>query len=722
MTRLLSFLLILFASSGYAAVLRGVVTDDHAHPLGWANVIIEGTTRGTTTGDDGAFYIPDAPEGEHTLGISLVGYETIRRAISLSAADTLTLELSLSTKPITVGEVQVTTDRDYSGISPDHPVRTEVLGRTELRENSDDGSVMSALGGETGLKTRPCAMCGSAGVGMQGLDPSYTEVNVDGMPVLSGLGTLYGLEGLAASDVSRVELVKGSSSSEYGSGAMTGAVNLISAKPGEKRSLDLRAQGSHYGQYSLSATASGPVVRLPMQLSVWQAGEPERLDLDHDGVTDAPNYHRTNLSLRMTIPAAGGEWNLASRLYREHRFAGDVSWTEADRGSADVYGRDILTAREEYTGQYSRTSGGWRTSFETAHIRHRQDSWYGTTEFDARQFLALAKLSATRTWSERHESLSELSYSHHDYRDNLRLNIPTDALWNIPGVMVQHTWTPTDRWRMQGGVRTESYEDDGVIALPRASASWEPVKRTVLRIAGGMGYRPVSIFSLEEVVHAGFENVVLDENLQPERNRSLSLGVNQTWLSRLMTASLDLSAFYTHFDQKVIVSFGDHRGETVFRNAERAFSRGVELQARFNHVNGVALTLGGSRSQVRYDDGMAWRNAEMQFAYAADGALTKTWATSGWKAEVSANVFGPQYLPEGRGRDKSPPYVMWDARVAKTWNRFELSLAARNLFDWTQSDNPYPRDPVTGRLEPDAALSYGPLMGRVLHLGMAYSL
>lgn len=132
--------------------------------------------------------------------------------------------------------------------------------------------------------------------------------------------------------------------------------------------------------------------------------------------------------------------------------------------------------------------------------------------------------------------------------------------------------------------------------------------------------------------------------------------------------------------------------------------------------------MGGSRSQVRYHDGRIWRDAEMQYTYSADCALAKTWRVTGWKAEIAANVYGPQFLPEGRGREKSPPYVLWDTRIAKSWNRFELSLVARNLFDWTQSDNPYLRELDTGRLEPDAALAYGPLLGRVVYLGMAYSM
>ncbi len=50
------------------------------------------------------------------------------------------------------------------------------------------------------------------------------------------------------------------------------------------------------------------------------------------------------------------------------------------------------------------------------------------------------------------------------------------------------------------------------------------------------------------------------------------------------------------------------------------------------------------------------------------------------------------------------------------------SLIVRNLFNWTQSDNPYQRDAHSGRLIPDAALFYGPVLGRTVHVGFNYSL
>ena len=181
---------------------------------------------------------------------------------------------------------------------------------------------------------------------------------------------------------------------------------------------------------------------------------------------------------------------------------------------------------------------------------------------------------------------------------------------------------------------------------------------------------------------------------------------------------------YTDFSHKAYVAFGSEHNSSVYSNADKAYNRGIELQARVAENRGWSLKAGATRSEMRYRSGGEWNwlYGEYQQVYSGDARLGKQFKNAGIKSELSVNVTGPQYLPEGRSRLKSPAYALWDATVAKTWKQFEMSLTVKNIFDWTQPDNPYPRDPVTGRLLTDTALMYGPLVGRMVFVGMAYSL
>ena len=65
---------------------------------------------------------------------------------------------------------------------------------------------------------------------MQGLDASYTTILIDGFPVIGRSFGALDLNRISVGDVERIEVIKGPSSSLYGSNALGGVINLISKK------------------------------------------------------------------------------------------------------------------------------------------------------------------------------------------------------------------------------------------------------------------------------------------------------------------------------------------------------------------------------------------------------------------------------------------------------------------------------------------------------------
>ena len=185
---------------------------------------------------------------------------------------------------------------------------------------------------------------------------------------------------------------------------------------------------------------------------------------------------------------------------------------------------------------------------------------------------------------------------------------------------------------------------------------------------------------------------------------------------------MDVTAFYTHFERKVIIVLNPTVSGAEYVMGDDAYSRGVEMQARWKHPGGWALKFGATQSQTRYLSDVGWKNMNLQYLYTADGTVTKTWQRPGLAAEFSTNLFGPQFLPDGRGRDQSPSYATCDAELRKIWNHITASLGVRNLFDWTQSDSPYQYDLATGRLLPDMAFMYGPILGRTSRIGLGFTM
>lgn len=708
----------------WAGVLRGMIHDqDTGDVLVGATAVLEGTPRGAATNPNGIFTINNLEAKTYSLKISMMGYESLTMDVAVGAADTVMLHLAIAPTTMQMGEVNIETERTHSGVSANAPVRTEVIGGAELQERSTDGKLMTALQGRTGLRTKPCALCGSMGIGLQGLDPSYTEINVDGMPVMSGLGTLYGLDGLSVADVKELQISKGSGSNLFGSGAIAGAVNLVSVKPTVARTFVGNISANNNGQNTISANASGLTGSLPMRFSFLHSAEPNYVDQDDDSLTDTPKYRRLNFQVGASPKVGKGELRLGGRFYDERRFAGETKWSTSDRGSADVYGREIYTDRKEVSAKYSSSlTGSFHWFVEGAGVTHAHDSWYGSTAYNADQKLVIAKTSGQREWSKRQSSVVELFYNHQTYTDNLQLATPTELIYNTPGATVEHTVRvdSSGHWTVQGGAKIEYWNEWGTQVIPRGTVLWKPNVATALRLSGGTGFRPVSIFSLEEATMAGFANVEVPNTLAPDRSTAGSLGLNKQWLGREVGLTLDLSTFYTHFDRKVVLRYGEMAGQTVYTNSSNAYTSGGEVQATLSFNSGWTLDAGGRVSEVRYEDqDGVMRNAEFQNKYTANASIRKAFASKGITTEVSSAIYGPQFIPEGRSRSESPVYAIWNLGVTKSWKTVSLSGSVNNLFDWTQSDDPYLRDDQ-GRLLLDSSMIYGPLLGRTFALALTW--
>lgn len=99
-----------------------------------------------------------------------------------------------------------------------------------LQEQTGIVIVNSALG--TSLNGYPNPF--GQGVQMLGLDPAYTAILLDGEPLVGRNAGILKLGRLATGNIKQVEIVKGPSSSLYGSEAMAGVINIITDQPSKE--------------------------------------------------------------------------------------------------------------------------------------------------------------------------------------------------------------------------------------------------------------------------------------------------------------------------------------------------------------------------------------------------------------------------------------------------------------------------------------------------------
>lgn len=94
------------------ASVSGFVRDaETAEPLPYVNIVLEGSSRGTTTDERGYYVIKKLPPGNYTLQISFIGYELVKEPLELAADLELRRDIDLQPENLQGQEVLVTADR-----------------------------------------------------------------------------------------------------------------------------------------------------------------------------------------------------------------------------------------------------------------------------------------------------------------------------------------------------------------------------------------------------------------------------------------------------------------------------------------------------------------------------------------------------------------------------------------------------------------------------------
>ena len=87
-----------------------------------------------------------------------------------------------------------------------------------------------------------------AGIQMQGLNPDYTLVLLNGEPLVGRTAGILDLNRITVGNIKQIEIVKGPSSSLYGSEAMAGVINIITTAP-KQNEFEMSAR---YGSFNTS--------------------------------------------------------------------------------------------------------------------------------------------------------------------------------------------------------------------------------------------------------------------------------------------------------------------------------------------------------------------------------------------------------------------------------------------------------------------------------------
>lgn len=577
------------------------------------------------------------------------------------------------------------------------PVAVEVFTSQYFKKNPTP-NLFDALQSVNGVRPQlNCNVCNTGDIHTNGLEGPYTMVLVDGMPIMSSLGTVYGLAGIPNSLVDRIEVIKGPASTLYGSEAVGGLINIITKHPKQAPIFSIDAMTTTWLEHNLDI---GFKLKLGSKIDVltginyfnYQNIE----DKNHDNFTDVTLQDRISIFQKWNFQRYEARiFTIAARYLYEDRWGGDIRWNKSYRGGNEIYGESIYTNRLELLGNYQLPFSE-KMFLGFSWIDHQQDSRYGETSYIADQRIIFGQLTWQKDWN-KNEFLAGIALRNTYYDDNTPATIdieeknqPENVL--LPGIFLQNEIKFNEKHRFLAGIRYDYHKHHGNIITPRIAYKWSFNPTQTLRINAGNGYRIVNLFTEDHAALTGAREVMINDNLKPEKSYNANLNYthliktsNQTFIN------LDATLFFTYFNNRILPDYETDPNKILYDNLDgHAISKGLSLALDINFSNGIKLNSGITWMENTLHKEDEIEEPLLTEKFAGNWALSYKIKPLHINVDYTGNVYSPMKLPTlgelDPRSDKSPWWSNHNIQFTYQGKRnLELYGGIKNIFNWTPS-------------------------------------
>lgn len=423
--------------------------------------------------------------------------------------------------------------------------------------------------------TRNGTLGALTGVRIRGAESDQTLVVIDGVrvndPASTGGGFDFG--NLLSSSVERIEVLRGPNSVPWGSQAIGGVVNIITAAPTE--GVQARANAEYGYADTMFASAgvsgkSGPV-----------SGSLTGGYLKTDGISSAASgterdgYRQYGATGRLGVEFAPGIGLDLRGYFADSKVEIDDGFDPETFVVADSLAYGTTQELYGYAGLHANFADGRfnnRVAFTIADINRDNFAQPGGDV----SFIGRGR-------SERYEyqgdfrPLDQVRIVAGVERENSRFNDGvTFADTGITSVYGQLIVKPLDILTITGGVRNDNHEDFGSHTTFGANAALALHTGTTVRASYGEGFKAPTLYQLFSEYG--------DRDLDPETARNFDIGIEQAFLDDRARVGV------TYFNRRTRNQIDFDLGTFTYQNIARAEADGVEFTLALRPVDALTLT------------------------------------------------------------------------------------------------------------------------------------
>jgi len=614
-------------------------------------------------------------------------------------------------------EIQVTSTR-ASRLINDEPTRIEAITFEEIDEKSsmDPSNISMLLSESTGIQVQQTSAASATNTfRIQGLDGRYTQLLRDGFPLYSGFSGSFSINQIPPLDLSQIEIIKGSSSTLYGGGAIAGLINLISKKPKEKRELSFLINGTTAKGLDLSGYLSQKYEAIGYTIFASRNTQ-KAYDNNGDNFTDLPEIERYSINPKLFFYFdENNSLQIGGTFVNENRIGGSLLSIEAKTDTISTYTEQNKSKRYSTLVEYDyKIDKDKILRLKNSIGFFNRKTTLLNYDFEGKQL----------------SSFSEVNYSTKDETQDwiFGLNLLTDRFTDLSpieakrnytdmtfGGFVQNTFTVSPNLILESGLRGDYNQDYGWFVLPRVSLLVKWDSEFTSRIGSGFGYRVPNMFT-EDAEEIAFKNILpIDKNfLNGEKSYGFNFDLNyKIILFDLMTFSLNQLFFYTRITNPVtLIPSSSAVNYYEYTQLDGYYdSRGAETNIKITYDD-FKLFLGYTYLDAREHI----QQIEKEFPLTPKhklGLVLIYEVEQNIRVGLEAYYTGNQFLSTGK---KVTDYWITGIMIEKMFDQFNLFLNFENFLDTRQSKfgamykgSPY--NPIFEEI-------YAPTDGRIINAGI----
>ncbi|MFT4736087.1 MAG: outer membrane receptor for ferrienterochelin and colicins [Cyclobacteriaceae bacterium] len=740
--------------------ISGEVVSDSG-PVSFATVYIANSQLGAITDSDGQFTLDNIPKGTHQVVCKVVGYKTQFQTLTIDDSynpEALIFNLIENTSKL--DEVVITGTRTAKKII-NSPIIVDVIS-SQVLVNNQSISLSEGLKFQPGLRIETdCQTCNYTQLRMNGLQGGYSQILINSRPIFSPLTGLYGMEQLPTNMIERIEVVRGGGSALYGTGAIGGTVNIITKIPQENNYSVGYLRQNISGAAEDIWTGNGSLVNSQKDMGISffvNRRNREWFDANGDNFSELPSIE--NLSFGTSaffMPSQQKKIDISLSYINEYRYGGEMIDTPAHLAQqAEERTHKVLVGNVNYEAKLQNGNSaingyiaaqytdrdhytGIRPDEISLDADHLANPPYGTSfnltlqgglQFDHnfKNFLGGSNLVTTG-----------IEYVQDDILDEIEAyNFKVDQTTQNLGSFLQSDWEVSDRFNLLSGIRVDQHNFiDGLIASPRISALYRPISNMQLRVTYGTGFRAPQAFDADlhiAFAGGGVSRVILADELERERSRSLSGSVNYDKASDRMIYGFTVEGFYTYLkDAFVLQAIGQDEFGEVFQkeNGNGATVAGMTFEARANFDEKLQVDAGLTVQKSEFDhpvvniDGLEATTEFLRTPNLYGYSMISWTPTPQWNISLNSTYTGPMRLIHFAGAQKRSEdgyvttqdfletglRISYTLPINKLHNKLELFLGGKNL------SNAYQANFDSGKNR-DSNFVYGPSAPRTIYAGL----